>query len=314
MSFCRIPTAVALIGLAGTCVPAFAIEGMTRPDFENRPLFGDRGALLSTDASSHSPTAVPFSISVNFSGDSSFEQSFLDAAAFWESLVPFYLDGRQGTAEFSGLTIDAAVSSIDGAGGTLGSAGPTAGGTDDSGFVLATEGEMTFDSDDFDSPTDTFNEVVLHEMAHVMGIGTLWTNNGLYDPGLSAVTDPVTGEPVGQYTGAAGVAGWQAEFDSGALYVPVEKGGGQGTANGHWNEIDGGSGPTGYVSAFTGQDAQFELLSGWLNPGGFVSGTTLGSFEDLGYDVESTAVPEPKVVMLAFGAATLLLTRRCRRC
>jgi hypothetical protein len=65
-------------------------------------------------------------------------------------------------------------------------------------------------------------------------------------------------------------------------------GGGAGTANGHWNEVDGGSGLTGIVDG-SGNDMRNELMTGWLNTPLFISKTTIASLGDLGYTVNINA-------------------------
>ena len=118
-------------------------------------------------------------------------------------------------------------------------------------------------------------------MAHVIGFGTLWTFNGLYV------------DNSGKYTGAHGLASYKTEFGNAlATFVPVELGGGGGTANGHWNEVNNGAGLTGIVDG-QGRDMQRELMTGWLNSATFVSQTTAAQFRDLGYNVNLLAVPEP---------------------
>lgn len=294
-------------------LPAFGVIGITRPDFEVIPRSPFGTSQLQFPSSNLTDPPVPFSISINYSGDAQFQQVFLDAAAIWESLIPYYANGKQGAAQFNGIVIGASVQSIDGPGGTLGQAGPLTGGIDDAGYILATTGTMTFDADDFSSPTETLQTVVLHEMAHVLGIGTLWEYNGLYDSSAPTVADLNNGQSVGQYTGAYGLQAWQMEFDPDALFVPVEKGGGAGTMNGHWNEGDGG-GATGYVSSQTGLDLQYELMTGWLDEGSFISSVTAGSLQDLGYEVDfvPSAVPEPMVMLNALLSCSLLLRRRRR--
>lgn len=72
-----------------------------------------------------------------------------------------------------GLYISSSVAYMDGPGGILGAAGPVylsrSGST-----VKAVTGRMTFDSDDVNSMMGkgTLNNVILHEMAHVLGVGT----------------------------------------------------------------------------------------------------------------------------------------------
>lgn len=254
-----------------------------------------------------------FSISVNFGAgmDDSYKGAFSDAAAFWESQITGY---RVNSPLLDGVTIAADVAADDGVGGTLGSAGPTSGfffndvlldgdaGVSD--VLFATAGAMTFDSADVNNliTAGSWEAVIRHEMGHVLGFGTLWgfqnggrTYNDFYTAGS------------GQYTGAAGLAAYQAEFDSGAAYVPVELGGGAGTANGHWDEVDGGAGLTGITDG-SGRDLRDELMTGWLNSNTYVSDTTLGQFYDLGY----TVIPEPaSIVLLAlFGSVGLWIRRQ----
>ncbi len=126
--------------------------------------------------------------------------------------------------------------------------------------------------------------VILHEMAHVMGFGTVWTYNNVY------------ANNTGHYIGVNALATYKAEFNQpGATFVPVELGGGPGTKNSHWNELDGGACCTGIVSAQG--DMTYELMTGWLNlPDYFISDTTVESFVDIGYS--TAVVPEPTTLLL----------------
>ncbi len=97
------------------------------------------------------------------------------AAAIWEGILNEYsVDVPDGTF----VSIDASISFIDGPGGTLGQAGPDSGFVEGS-FLYTATGFMEFDSADV--PTldgnGTFDAVILHEMAHVMGFGTLWNTS-----------------------------------------------------------------------------------------------------------------------------------------
>ena len=244
-----------------------------------------------------------FDITLNYTGNVAYLPVFQSAEAIWEQIIPSYIDGSQGAAVFSGITISASIDTMDGVGGTLGSAGPTTGGYDDSGYLLAATGNMQFDVADVGGLGANLLTVILHEMGHVIGLGTLWTYNNLYINGS------------GQYTGANGLAAYQTEFNQpGAAFVPVELGGGPGTANGHWNEVDGGAGATGFVSSISGSDMRYELMTGWLNTDQpyFISNLTRGSLRDLGYDV--ALVPEVTSAVLTTLFFSSLLFRRRRRC
>ena len=272
-----------------------------------------KSLLLSLSLATSSQAVTTFDIVIDF-GSSNFTASqqaaFTNAEATWESLITSYKDPLPfGTT----LTISANNPIIDGVGGTLGSAGPTAGIWATGGsYLYASAGFMSFDSADVAAleTAGTWEAVILHEMAHVIGIGTLWSSSGAGIPGFQELYVDGTG----QYTGATGLAAYQQEFvgQESATFVPVELGGGSGTANGHWNEGDGGF-ATGITRVSDGQDMSLMLMSGWLNPGSFISDTTLGSFEDLGYNTTLvlTSVPEPSsALIMTIGSLSLLLRRR----
>jgi hypothetical protein len=172
------------------------------------------------------------------------------------------------------LVIYASVQDIDGPGKILAQAGPCAFRGRGQGY-LTTIGVMEFDSSDLDriGGNGTLQDVITHEMLHVLGIGTLWYAQGLtVNPGTPIVT----------YAGAAGRKGCA---DDGGLAicaggVPVENNGVPGTADSHWRE-----------SVF-----QSELMTGYVNAGGMpLSAITAGSLQDMGYTVNMLAVDPFKV-------------------
>ena len=218
-----------------------------------------------------------FDIRVSFDGGLTASQQsvFSNAELFWENLIIGYQDEFAGP----GLDISATGAYIDGVGGTLGQAGPTFGIILPT-YTYATQGTMEFDSDDLLSMESSGNlfDVILHEMAHVIGFGTLWGDqyNDLLD--LS-----------GNYIGENALLAYQQEnSDPSATFVPVEQGGGAGTAGGHWDEPDGG----GYA----------EIMTGWLDNNTTISLTTINSFADLGYvinpDFAVKQVPEPPTIAI----------------
>jgi hypothetical protein len=239
-----------------------------------------RISLLSLFALSSLATAThaDFIIDLNFGDGLTLTQQavFSTAKNTWEDIITGY---RSGPNPLPGgaLTIDASGVAIDGVNGVLGRAGPTAGGAE-GGFFYAAIGIMEFDTADLFAleVSGELLDVILHEMAHVIGFGTLWDFNNVYVP------------ESGEYTGAAALAEYKVEFDNpDATFIPVELNGGPGTANAHWNEEDFGN----------------ELMTGFISGPTYISDMTIGSFFDIGYTVDYTAndvsaVPEPSTVVL----------------
>lgn len=271
-------------------------------------------------------------ISLDFDGPMTAvqQQTFTDAADFWNSVITGYDLSYNGSGQIEphGLTITASLPAIDGVGGILGSAGPdTATYYDDNPLGAPTvalyysrTGTMEFDSADVTAliGNNSFFGVVLHEMAHVLGIGTLWT----YNTDLNGTNYPLYATGSGEYYGPNALAAWQTEFlQAGDTFVPVELGGSSGTANGHWDEVDFGGVPTGITSTLTGLDFQQELMTGWASNPFFLSTVTLGGLDDLGYTVDysqagvitHTPVPEPAIAALLLATCPLLFARRRHR-
>jgi hypothetical protein len=253
-----------------------------------------------------SAQASSFAINLQFDPalDVSYRSYFTRAQNFWESIITGY-NSKVTSNQITGLTITAGVLPSDGLNGVLGSAGPQtlwnsfrAG-----GYALAQTGVMDFDLADINNliGNGSFLSVVEHEMAHVLGFGTLWTTNNLYSNGT------------GQYTGSFGLAAYKAEFaQSTATYIPVELGGSVGTANGHWNEVDNGAGNTGIKDAL-GRDMKNELMTGWLNSPTFLSNTTIQSFRDLGYSVAQVPLPTATWLFMTALFAILGVSKARRR-
>ncbi len=269
-------------------------------------------------------------INLSFSGSMSAiqQQTFIDAADYWNSVITGYdltFNGN-GQVESHSLTITASLPAIDGVNGILGSAGPDTTtyydnnpiGAPTVALYYTTTGSMQFDSADVAAlvANNTFYGVVLHEMAHVLGVGTLWSGNN----NVNGTTYPLYTNGSGQYTGINALAQWQTEFNMlSATFVPVELGGGSGTANGHWNEVDFGAAATGIVSVDNGMDFENELMTGWASNTFFVSRTTLGALDDLGYIIDYSkagvinhlvTIPEFSSLILGLAAVPWAMRRR----
>ncbi|MGP1394054.1 MAG: leishmanolysin-related zinc metalloendopeptidase [Inquilinaceae bacterium] len=191
---------------------------------------------------------------------------FEAAAERWDAVAQIAfptveIDGRS----IDGLLIEASVAPIDGAQGVLGRAGPTHLRPDGE---LPAKGVMEFDLADVErlEGEGAFADVILHEMGHVLGIGTLWDRMGLLR---------------GRGTDDPGFVGPNAVREYGALRgrgesrpVPVANTGGPGTREGHWREL------------VFGDELMTGFLSGARRP---LSRLTVASLEDLGYAVRYEA-------------------------
>jgi hypothetical protein len=162
-----------------------------------------------------------------------------------------------------GIIIFAQVTAIDGAGGILGSAGPCL--VRNANWIPIV-GAMQFDVADLDYmvTSGTLNGVVLHEMMHTLGFGTIWFPGYQDEVPLPNGSDP-------RYFGSTGQAGYAAvggtDWSNG---VPVENTGGSGTRGSHWRE-----------SVF-----HSELMTGWADGSMAMSQATVGALKDFGYDVD----------------------------
>jgi hypothetical protein len=221
-----------------------------------------------------------YDIEVRFVGDGGTDrqrQAFATAAARWRSVII----GDLGTLAINApagecaswlpaikenvndLLIFVRLTNIDGPGKVLGQASPC---YVNSATRLPAVGFFELDTDDLASMLSrgTLDDAVLHEMGHILGIGTMWsyqrtllTGRGTDDPyftGVSART---------QFAGIGGIT-------YAGTPVPVENTGGAGTRDAHWRR-----------TVFTN-----ELMQGYSQPGGMpLSRVTVASLADLGYNV-----------------------------
>ena len=170
------------------------------------------------------------------------------------------------------LLIYAHVREVDGPGGIFAGAGPCQIRAES---ALPVVGVMFFDIEDLDEMERVeegrhLDGTILHEMAHVIGFGTLWEYLGLLEDPVDP--DNPTGNEDPHFVGDSAI---QAFLDiggdeyTGGEPVPAQNLGGRGVVNGHWRE-----------SVF-----DTELMSPFLDGGvpNPLSVVTLASFQDLGY-------------------------------
>ncbi len=238
-----------------------------------------------------SVTSSLYSIDVRFVGNASLavRTAFANAVARWQQVIV----GSIGTVDVNipaGPAVDACsdwspaiagtvqntvifarIDSIDGAGSPdtgniLGQASPCYVNSSSLPFL----GFMEFDSYDVDLlvARGQFEKVVLHEIGHVLGIGTIWNFR------RSLLNTTTAGDPF--YVGASGRAEFAAlnTLTYSGNPVPVENTGGVGTTNSHWR-----------TSVMLR-----ELMQGFaVNQVQPLSRITVGSLQDLGYTVNLAA-------------------------
>lgn len=207
--------------------------------------------------------------------------------------------GAEGVAPLT-ETIDdvlilATVKDIDGVGKILGSTNQC--------YQRATGGlslvsVMNFDVADFQTlkADGRLNDVVLHEMLHAVGFGTLWASKGQ----VSGAGTPASG-----FVGAQAVAACQAAGGGAncAMTVPLEPCGGQGTRDVHWKESITCAGSSSTFGFRTEIMTGFVSAAGIANP---LSRITIASLADIGYQV-NVAVADNYTV--PSGASAFALTQ-----
>jgi hypothetical protein len=288
-------------GSTWACGPIPLPFGDTTIEIEARDLADNRTTTSLTLTRPTTPEPPPptggFDIDLLFFADAftaSQRDAFTTAADRWEAIVTgdlqsFPLDRAAnascgaGEPEIDVIVDDLLIfvtSDPDGEeGGVLGIAGPCLSRTSGPDQGTNAVGFMEFDTFDLailESDGDLV-ETIVHEMGHVLGLGTNWEFAPYYelldyDPSDGAPDCATAGgffdRP--EYTGAAGVA---AYGDLGGFGdVPVEESGGIGTQCGHWDEERFGN----------------ELMTGFLEKGqdNPLSEMTIASLEDIGLTVD----------------------------
>lgn len=231
---------------------------------------------LTQTATAPPPTPGGFSIDVRFTGDTAYQQYFVRAAATWTAIITGDIpDVNTAALGFvDDLRINASVVPIDGPGRILAQAGPTE--FRSGGSSLPYLGIMQFDVADLGDLVSrgTLQDVIEHEMGHVLGIGTLWGRLGLINTTTSS------------YFGANALREYRTlSGNQGAGSVPLESGGGSGTRNSHWSE-----------TVF-----RSELMTGYAEsaPPMPLSRLTIGTLQDMGYQVNYGAAESYTLPLMA---------------
>jgi Leishmanolysin len=233
-------------------------------------------------ASAPIPTVpVPTSVPTQAPASSSFEITvdlvnvptsdtvlFQSAAKRWDSIVvqglpnvtknprwPKPLQGCSYPNVINDVYICGVYTTIDGLNGILGSAGPTIIRSDDPKLPIL--GRLKLDIVDVASMRidGTLAAVILHEIGHVLGIGTLWKTNGLIN--ATQASCPYSGTNANR------------EYSSltGCSRVPIEAIGGDRTNCSHFDDYC----------------LQTELMTGVISSTNPLSKITVAALQDVGY-------------------------------
>lgn len=232
----------------------------------------------------------PFNIELVFidCGSASQNAAFITAANRWMSIIgselpditfpandsiecPQEVFQRPGTVD--DVKIYVSITDIDGPGSVLGAAGPCSVrvGVPDTTTIV---GQMRFDEPDLGPIEDAglLERVILHEMGHVLGIGTLWRfGDRIVNPSVPDSTPGVDTHFPGPLVIAAFDAAGGVNYTGGAK-VPVENNGQEGSGDGHWRE-----------SVLTDELMTPTINNGVLNP---LSAISIQSLAELGYIVD----------------------------
>ena len=236
-------------------------------------------------------------LNVDLTGvDPAYHEAFRMAEARWEARIQNYSNDLPNAilVQLTRLTIFCSTPVLDGPGGVLGAASVTSMLTFEGGTLFApksysvsTGGTLVLDLEDLPGLVSDgiLETVIAHEIAHAMGMGSLWVDNDLIAP--------VGGVGLVQYTGGKyALRGHRLETNNPiAPFVAIEQRGGGGTALSHWADL-----PPFFNQVFTPARKK-EIMTGFacdvvpstgevICAEKFVSNATWGSFADLGYEVK----------------------------
>ena len=222
-------------------------------------------------------SADHYNIELTFLGDGWTTDFYEQAVAMAELICDFitediadytlsYRKGRNVISDFiDDIEINLTLINIDGTGGILGQAGPEYWRTGPEDYHLILEGSIELDTAD---ALDFFgkgllDDILFHEMLHVIGVGTLWSDK--------QVTSGYT------YLGQEGSDAYRMSDFTGSNPL-IEDDGGSGTAGGHWEE----GGDRAWMT-LDGYPAGSEIMTGYIDTTNWLSWVTIASLEDIGY-------------------------------
>lgn len=176
--------------------------------------------------------------------------AFEAAANAWEEII---IADLPDVSNVDDVDIEILFSPIDGYGGIIAEALITGLRVDDTGLPFL--GEIRVDTADFDSfSSSEKSQIIFHEIAHVLGFGTLWQQKDLVLYGKYIGTNALR-----EYQNAGGTLD----------YIPLENTGGPGSVGVHWSE----------------EIFREEIMTSAYDSPSNVSLLTIAAMDDLGYAV-----------------------------
>jgi Leishmanolysin len=277
-----------VVALLSACGAPLAPEVAKEPVNKIQDLPVNESLAMSTSLNSQADGDYDIDLQIVGNPTDELLSALESAASRWQGVISSDLQDVSGTIpanscgsnpDFSGAIDDvlifAGVTDIDGSGGVLAQAGPCFIRTS-SGLTIA--GTLVFDTADVSGFSGQLDQIAVHEMGHILGIGTLWDTFGLIIG--AGGNDPafIGSQAMLEYNDLGGFG-----------LVPVENTGGGGTRDGHWRE-----------SVFDN-----ELMTGFLNDGSNpLSRLTIASLADLGYDIDLGAADDYALPSGALQAAS----------
>ena len=292
-------------------------------------------ALLMLFVGLISPAAAQFDMVVTISNPTSFTpvqlqilEKAVDRAEFaWERVITGYQPGiniTQMPISIFGQTSGFANASVTGSTNQGGYNLSTSGRVNINRLILEEFSNFEVDEEVAEFPgqrANVIDELVAHEIGHVLGIGTKWSQ---IQNGVRPYTNGT-----GRYVGEHGLRAYRKEFNlPDAEFVPVELAGSSGSANTHWDQcfrsqedcFDPAHGDPGDpfeedprlgIVDDHGRDFGLAVMSAAVDPDWgdpFLTLTTIHALRDLGF----TTVPEPATagLLIAAGAGILFSCRR----
>lgn len=287
----------------GRCTSALTFTAHDKGSFEykcgTQTQYAASGLWRLTDA----PDPDSFNIEIAWIGEQS-DPSVVEAAnvaaARWERVITGDLSDVRFGASSETVTVDdlfdngdyerlfgyvddlviyVEIASIDGEKGAIAKAGPN---ITRSSSSLPVVGSIVLDTDDLSalSPVALY-DTILHEIAHVLGFGSLWSEHNLLEnPSLDSNDEPILPPPDTHFTGMEAVSAFDDVGGRGyrGAKVPVEnEEGGKGTLDSHWrNSVIG---PEELMDGFINREAAMRQP---------MSPITIRSLADLGYEVDES--------------------------